>query len=65
MVGDFTVVFEFNRTPRRLDTPLETQWDFEELRNGFWLDAQHTIVREPRGVYWIPPSRIIVIEKRQ
>lgn len=65
MIGDFIITFEFNRQPKRLETPLETQWDFEEIRNGFWLDAQHVIVRENRGVYWVPPSRIMVIERRQ
>lgn len=65
MIGDWVVVFEFNRTPRRLQTPFDSQWHFEELTSGFWLDASYELVREPRGVWWIPPGRIIMIEKVQ
>lgn len=65
MIGDFKITFEFNRLPRQLQTPIEAQYDFKELNNGFWIDQQHQLVREDRGVYWIPPSRIMVIERLQ
>ena len=65
LIGDWTVIFEFNRQPMRLNTPFEEQWDFDKLKEGFWLDAQRQIVHEPRGVFWIPPSRIMMIEKRK
>lgn len=63
MTGDFRITFEFNRLPRQLQTPMESQYDFKELSNGFWINEQHTLVREDRGKYWIPPSRIMVIER--
>lgn len=65
MIGDFKITYEFNRLPRQLQTPIESQYNFEELRDGFWLDAQHKLVREDRGVYWIPSSRIMIIERLQ
>lgn len=65
MMGDWLITFEFNQLPVKQKTPFEEQWNFEEIRNGFWLDAQHRIVHEPRGVYWVPPSRILVIERLQ
>ncbi len=63
MLDDWTVVFEFNRQPLRRNTPFESQWHFKELTHGFWLNEQHDLVREDRGFYWIPPSRIYHIER--
>lgn len=64
MLADWIVTFEFARQSRRVETPFESQWDFEELRNGFWVNEQYELVREPRGKYWIPPGRIMHIEKK-
>ena len=65
MLGDFIIIFEYNRTPRRIQNPAEAQWDFEQIRDGFWVDKELQLVHERRGHYWIPPSRIILIEKRE
>jgi len=64
-LGDWKITYDLSGQPRRVENPLDTQWRFEELKDGFWIDAQYQLVREPRGVYWIPPGRILVIEKRQ
>lgn len=63
-MGDWFITFEFNRMPRRIENPLEEQYALEELIGGFWLDANHRLVREPRGKYFIPASRIILIERK-
>lgn len=65
MIGDFKITFEFSRTPRQIQTPIESQYDFTELKDGFWIDKQHQLVRADRGVYWIPAGRIMVIERLQ
>jgi len=61
-VGDWIVVFEFNQQPRRLQTPFEKQWNLNELKQGFWIDADHQLCHESQGRFWIPPSRIMWIE---
>jgi hypothetical protein len=61
-LGDWIVTFEFNRLPQRRQTPLESQWAFEEIKDGFWLNADHQICRQGQGHYWVPPSRIMLIE---
>lgn len=63
MMGDWIIVFKFNQQRRRVQTPMESQYHFEEVRDGFWIDEQHKLVRENRGKYWIPASQIEVIEK--
>jgi hypothetical protein len=60
--GDWTVIFEFNKLPQRRQTPLSEQWTFEEIKDGFWLNADHQLCRRSQGHYWIPPSRIMWIE---
>lgn len=60
--GDWRVTFEFNQRPRWVQTPLESQWTFEEIKDGFWLNADHKICRRSQGHYWVPPSRIMMIE---
>ncbi len=62
MHGEFTVTFELNRVPRRLNTPDHEQWTLEDLQNGFWITRDHKLCRQSQGTYWIPPSRIILIE---
>ena len=61
--GDFTVTFEFNRVPRKVRTPDHEQWTFEDLKDGFWVMQDMRICRMSQGEYWIPPSRIILIER--
>lgn len=62
-LGDWEVVFEFNNTPRRVKTPLEKQWNLEDLKQGFWVTPELALCTESQGKYWIPPSRILYIEK--
>jgi hypothetical protein len=63
MTGDWIIVFNFSGSRRRVQTPIESQYEFKEVRDGFWIDEQHQLVRENRGKYWIPASQIEVIEK--
>lgn len=65
MIGDWIITFELARGVRRIQTPLDRQWDFDELRHGFWLDANHNLTTENRGVYWVPPSQIKLIQRLQ
>lgn len=63
--GDWVVTFEFNRQPRRVMTPFSEQWTFEDLRDGFWINADYQLCRQSQGHFWIPPSRIWVIEPQK
>ncbi len=63
--GDWIVTFEFNQRPRRLETPFTEQWAFEDLKGGFWINADHQLCRVSQGHYWIPPSRIMMIEPKE
>ena len=65
MIGDFTITFEFNLQRNHIRTPLESQYDLDELKHGFWLDQNRNLTREDRGRWWIPPSRIVLIERLQ
>lgn len=62
-MGDWEIVFEFNRMPRRVRTPLERQWNLSELQQGFWVTPELVLCAESQGKYWIPPGRILHIEK--
>jgi len=64
-LGDWTITFEFNQRPRRIKTPFTEQWAFEEIKEGFWLNADHQLCRVGQGHYWIPPSRIMLIEPQE
>ena len=63
MIGDWIVTFEFARQPRRVQTPFERQWEFNDIKDGFWITHEHQLCAESQGTYWIPPSRIIMIER--
>ena len=63
MTGDWTVTFMFNRQPRRVQTPFSEQWDFNDLKEGFWITPQQELCRERQGSVWIPPSQIVMIER--
>ena len=63
MKGDWAVTFMFNRMPRRVQTPFAEQWDFNDLTEGFWINAQLELCRERQGGIWIPPSQILMIER--
>jgi hypothetical protein len=62
--GPFFVTFEIAGRPRRQPTPDHEHWSLDDLKNGFWITREHILCRESQGQYWIPPSRIVLIEKR-
>jgi len=62
MQGEFTVTFELNRVPRKVSTPDHEPWTLEDLQNGFWINKDYKLCRQSQGTYWIPPSRLILIE---
>jgi len=62
--GPFIVTFTLAGRNRRQPTPDHENWSFEDLKNGFWVTMEHTLCQERQGHYWIPPSQIVLIEKR-
>lgn len=62
-MGDWRITFEFANRQRTISTPLEQRWAFEELRSGFWITRDFVLCPQSQGVYWIPPSRLIMIER--
>ena len=62
MIGDFIITFNFNREIKRIQTPAESQYNFNEIKDGFWLDQNRNLCREDRGKYWIPGGQIVTIE---
>jgi hypothetical protein len=64
MDGPFWVTFEVARQNRRAPTPDHEPWTLDDLVNGFWITPDFTLCRPSQGKYFIPPSRIVVIEKR-
>ena len=62
--GPFFVTYEIARRPLRRPTPDHENWKFEDLKNGFWVTKEHVLCTERQGHYWIPPSQILLIEKR-
>ena len=61
--GDWEVTFEFNRQPRRAKTPDHEPWTLEDLKDGFWINEDYLLCRFPQGQYFIPASRVMVIER--
>jgi len=35
------------------------------LTNGFWVTEGYVLCTESQGHFWIPPSQLILIEKRE
>ena len=62
--GPFYVTFNVARRPMRRATPDHEHWTLEDLKDGFWVTSEHVLCRESQGQYWIPPSQIVLIEKR-
>ena len=62
--GPFYVTFQIAGRPRRQATPDHDNWTFEDLEKGFWVTKDHILCRANQGHYWIPPSQILLIEKR-
>ena len=63
MIGDYKITFMFNRAPRWVQTPLERQWDLNDLVNGFWVTADIQLCAPSQGKFFIPASQILFIEK--
>lgn len=62
--GDWLVTYELARQHRRAATPDHEPWTLEQLVDGFWLTDEHIICRPNQGRYFVPASRIILIERR-
>ncbi len=63
MQGDWIVTFMLARQPRKVQTPFERQWNFDDLKDGFWITHEHQICPVAQGAFWIPPSQILLIER--
>ena len=64
-MSDWIVTFEFNRQPRRVRTPDHEPWTFADLTGGFWITQDFILCRMTQGKYWIPPARIVMIERNE
>ena len=62
--GPFYVSFLVARQLTRTPTPDHERWTLEMLKDGFWVTKGHVLCQESQGHYWIPPSQIILIERR-
>jgi hypothetical protein len=62
--GPFFVTFNVARRAVRQPTPDHEHWSIDDLKNGFWVTNEHILCTERQGHYWIPPSQIVLIEKR-
>ena len=65
MIDDpFYVSFRIAGNVRRMATPDHERWSLDDLKDGFWVTRDFTPCREMQGQFWIPPSQIVLIEKR-
>ena len=62
--GPFFVTFNVAGRPTKRATPDHERWDLEDLKDGFWITKEHVLCRPSQGHYWIPPSQIVLVEKR-
>jgi len=62
--GPFFVTFMIAGRPHKQPTPDHENWRIEDLINGFWITLEHVLCQESQGHYWIPPSQLMLIEKR-
>ena len=62
--GDFFITFEISRQPRRTATPDHEPWSLADIVNGFWITPDYVPCRPNQGKYFIPASRIMLIERR-
>jgi len=65
MDGPFYVTFEISRQYRRVATPDHERWTLDDIKDGFWITAHYVLCRESQGQYWVPPSKIVIVEKRR
>jgi hypothetical protein len=62
--GDFWVHYEIARQPRRSVTPDHEPWSLNDIINGFWITEDYRLCRISQGKWFIPASRIILVERR-
>jgi hypothetical protein len=62
--GPFFVTFMIAGRPRKQPTPDHEHWSMDDLKDGFWVTNEHILCRANQGQYWIPPSQLVLIEKR-
>lgn len=62
--GPFFVTFMIAGRPRKQPTPDHENWSMDDLKDGFWVTNEHNLCRANQGHYWIPPSQLVLIEKR-
>ena len=62
--GPFFVTYKLAGQPRKVATPDHEQWTLSMIETGFWITQQHAMCQERQGHYWIPPSQIVLVEKR-
>jgi len=63
--GPFYVAFYFNGHSVKLSTPDHERWSLEDIQRGFWITQDQAMCRESQGHFWIPPSMIMLIERRE
>lgn len=63
--GPFFVTFSIARQLTRVKTPDHQHWTLDMIKDGFWITKDHAMCPETQGHYWIPPSQLIMIEKRE
>jgi len=62
--GPFFVTFVVARQLRRVPTPDHERWTLEMLKDGFWITQGYVPCQESQGHFWVPPSQLVLIEKR-
>lgn len=63
--GPFFVTFLASRQLKRVPTPDHEHWTMDMLTDGFWVTEGYVLCKESQGHFWIPPSQLILIEKRE
>lgn len=63
--GPFWVTFFFKGTPTTVATPDHEPWNLESIQEGFWLTQDRAMCRASQGHFWIPPSMVMLVEKRE
>ncbi len=63
--GPFFVTFVVARQLTRVATPDHEHWNLDMIKDGFWITEGHVMCQETQGHYWIPPSQLILVEKRE
>jgi hypothetical protein len=51
--------------PRGEIRPARSSDGIDAFRNGFWIDKDYQYTKGGDNVYWIPPTRILYIQKEK